>query len=363
MIKRLAFSMTFLVAGCLGTEEPAVMEAAPEEMAQEDITTLSQLDIVPEDAMNTLAADANEVGFFDRLRGKAPKGTMRGETREFGPLINAANLPSTRPLARDPAEGAQVEVAALAPNSHEEKPRGGLFGLLRKTEPTDAEKLAAATAAAVDAALLESDKLSSPSQEAAEAVRLAALPAADAVTDTPKKPLFGSLFSGKSQSAPPPTGPVAFGKLVKDCDTRKSAMGKKTDQLKMGGQGFALYDSDPTSNLQRDFYVIGFKDKCARKFKAAVAMFGDLHLHEITRYSLDKDLLPYSRTDKAYETLKSRYCRVKKGEACGDEKMPSLAENTAFLTMYESFGGAGRWAEILLYKGEIHASSVVAQLN
>jgi hypothetical protein len=348
--------MAFLVAGCLGTEQPTEVEALPEQVAEEDITTISQLDIVPEQAVNTLAADVNEIGFFDRLRGKAPKS-------EFGPLINAADLPDTRPLARVSSGEAGVEVAALATDEQSDKPRRGLFGFGKKAEISDADKLAAATAAAVNEALAESDKLLSPSQEAAESVRLASLPSEKAVTDAGKKPLFGSLFAGQSKPQAAPTGAVAFGVLVKDCSVKKSAMGKKTDQLEAGSPRFALYDSDPTSKEQRDFYVVGFKDKCARKFKAAVAMFGDLHLHEIKRYSLSKDALPYSNTDKAYEVLKARYCGAKKGEVCGDKKMPKLTGNTAFLTVYESFGGSGDWAEILLHKGDIYASSVVAHLN
>jgi hypothetical protein len=94
------------------------------------------------------------------------------------------------------------------------------------------------------------------------------------------------------------------------------------------------------------------------KFTAAVAMFGDLELHEIMRYSVSASSMPYSETDVAYEVLKGRKCSVKKGVACGEKKMKSFSKSTALLTLYKSLDGSGEWAEVLLYNGAIYASSV-----
>ena len=61
---------------------------------------------------------------------------------------------------------------------------------------------------------------------------------------------------------------------------------------------------------------------------------------------------PYSTTDAAYETLKSRVCGVGKGKPCGSS-MSRLARNTAFVSVYETFGSNPEWKTILLHDGEV----------
>lgn len=192
----------------------------------------------------------------------------------------------------------------------------------------------------------------------------------------PKEKSFFARLSGKSTSAGSegvalmkpsvvearvPSGPSPLGVSVKVCGVSKKTMGTKIDGYPAKGPKVFLYDSNPKTKSPHDFYITGFKDNCARKFTAAVAMFGDLELHEIMRYEVSAKSLPYSDTDKAYEVLKGQKCNVGKGVACGSKKMKSFSKSTALVTFYGAFGDVGEWAEVLLHNGKIYASSVVKQ--
>ncbi|WP_380053691.1 hypothetical protein ACFE33_11950 [Falsihalocynthiibacter sp. SS001] len=174
--------------------------------------------------------------------------------------------------------------------------------------------------------------------------------------------VMGRATSSKDASAEAKLredGPAPFGVPVKVCGVSKSKMGTRVDVAASGSSKLTLYDTNPRTKTPHDFYIVGFRDNCARKFTAAVAMFGDLQLHEIMRYELSPKTLPYSATDKAYEVLKARKCNVKQGVACGDRKMKGFARTTSLITLYEQFGARDEWASVLVHGGEIQASSVV----
>lgn len=64
--------------------------------------------------------------------------------------------------------------------------------------------------------------------------------------------------------------------------------------------------------INRTFYVTGFKDNCPRQFTAVLALFGSPQIHDQLRYGKPSKLDPYSTTDKAYEKMKSPVCKVVK---------------------------------------------------
>ena len=175
------------------------------------------------------------------------------------------------------------------------------------------------------------------------------------------------LFGGASASRPDPNAPdiaadakLSFGQVGRLCGTRAGAVGKEIARWPESGGKYRLYDSFPGATGMRPFYVSGFDDGCLRRFDAALAMFGDPAMHEQLRYGLPAKQLPYSTTDKGYETVKSRVCRVSAQKPCGAQ-IARLQRDTVFVTSYDRFGGGQRWGNILLHGGEIVATDVKAK--
>jgi hypothetical protein len=226
------------------------------------------------------------------------------------------------------AEDAPVGETAVAP----EPVRGGLLGFLRR---------------AADGA---------KSQET-EPVTLAAIPPASA-TDAPAPTASVSRPAG----GPGPNDPdyqiveigtvLPFGTLARLCAVPDRKLGTRVERYPEGRGSYALYDSQPGTTAPHTFYLTGFKDGCARQFTAALAVFGAAETHEQLRYGLPSQVQPYSSTDAAYETLKSRICRVGKGKPCGSA-MSRLSRNTVFVSVYEQFGSNTQWKTILLHDGTV----------
>lgn len=187
---------------------------------------------------------------------------------------------------------------------------------------------------------------------------LAAIPP-EAGTDAPAPGLFGTARSG---SGPGPDDPdyeivahgtvLPYGTLARVCDVPDRQLGTRVERYPDGRGRYEIYDSQPGNTGPHTFYVIGFDDGCARQFTAALAMFGSPETHEQLRYGLPSKVQPYSSTDAAYETLKSRVCRVGKGKPCGSA-MSRLARDTVFVSVYETFGSNPVWKTILLHDGEV----------
>jgi len=166
--------------------------------------------------------------------------------------------------------------------------------------------------------------------------------------------LFGS--SRSDQSVDIVVGAVLpFGEVGRACGMKPREMGEK-----VGREGrYTIYDSQPSSTQPRRWYVTGFSDGCARQVTAALAMFGSASMHEQLRYGRPSEAYPYSATDKAYEGVKSKVCRVGRQKPCGT-RIKRLERTTVFVTTYERFTDNARWADILLHDGSVLASSFKA---
>lgn len=119
--------------------------------------------------------------------------------------------------------------------------------------------------------------------------------------------------------------------------------------------GFTLYDSFPHSTAPRPFYVTGFRDGCARQITAALVMFGEAGVYQTGQL--------YARRgrrsdgfDRAYEDLKSRICRVGRGQACGAQQA-RFDRAVAMLTAYPRFESSPGGTNILLHDRKVVALS------
>ncbi|WP_323771671.1 hypothetical protein [Antarctobacter sp.] len=147
---------------------------------------------------------------------------------------------------------------------------------------------------------------------------------------------------------------LPYGQLARVCGEPKRKLGKQIEGYPAKGSKYVLYDSAPGTTAPRSFYLTGFKDRCARQFTAALVIFGAPESYEQLHYGPSGAELPVSSTDAAYEKVKSRVCRVRKGKPCGS-KMRTLARDTVFVSVYERFGSNPRWKNILLHDGEVVA--------
>lgn len=168
----------------------------------------------------------------------------------------------------------------------------------------------------------------------------------------------GTLSAGASQDiitdevAPGTT--VPYGSVARVCGMPAREMGRKIAQYPESRPRHIIYDSEPGNTAPHSFYVTGFDDGCARQFTASMAMFGPIALHEQLRYGLPAEVQPYSDTDEAYETIKSRACGVPHGAPCG-ARLRRLERDTVFVSVYERFGGNSSWKSLLLHDGAVIA--------
>jgi len=130
---------------------------------------------------------------------------------------------------------------------------------------------------------------------------------------------------------------LSSGAVARVCDLPRGRLGKEVARYPERGQGYKIYDSAPRSAGPRPFYVTGFNDKCARTFTASLALFASPTLHEQLRYGLPAKQMPYSATEKAYETIKVSVCKVSRRQPCGS-KVGLLEKNTAFISIYDRIG-------------------------
>lgn len=239
--------------------------------------------------------------------------------------------PGDTPLAETSTGSAQDSaIGGAAPDA----PRGGLLGFLSR--------------AAREAQTPEGE----------DGTDVAAIPP-QTQSDAPAPGLFGG---GRSSNGPKPGDPdyqivemgtvLPYGTLARVCNVPTRQLGTRVERYPERRGTYAIYDSQPGNTAPHTFYVTGFDDGCARQFTAALAMFGSPETHEQLRYGLPSQVQPYSSTDAAYETLKSRVCRVGKGKPCGSA-MSRLARDTVFVSVYERFGSNPVWKTILLHDGEV----------
>ncbi len=280
----------------------------------------------------------------------------------------------------------EVAVAdpAVAPQSAE-RPRRGLFGFLRRSRdaapeataeapPIPAEETPPANQVPPPGDAVAAPKTDEDPQNDPESVEVAAL--SQPVADTPRRGgFFGGLFrsgsgrdrSGGASDGPAPGAPdyeqvgpgvtLPYGQIARLCGVSARKLGREVAKYPERGRGYTLYDSAPGSTSPHSFFLTGFDDGCARQFTAALALFGSPETHEQLRYSPAGETIPTSETDIAYEKVKSRICRVRRGKPCGS-RMSQLAKNTVFVSIYDRFGGVARWKNLLLHDGEVVALDI-----
>ena len=253
------------------------------------------------------------------------------------------------------------------------KPRRGLFSLFRKRPPAEdvLDETPAQTApleqAVASAELVEPEKLATAQEKATQ----------EEVVQV-KTARVGGGFFGLFKRKPVKEGPEevlmdpallpeidepiggdptpldtsftpGFGTVQTVCEAKRRKFGKEVDGWPEDGRRtFRLFDSDPSSSGVRDFYLIGFKDKCPRRFRASIVFFGSPELYETVRLDRHNRAIPITATDKAYDKLKRRICGKGPKKPCG-AKMSVMEKSTVFVTAYDNFGSTSRWAEFLLH--------------
>lgn len=305
-----------LVAGCASDPLSGVPRLSETDVTDSDIQAAlrSDADIVDDAGV---APEAQRTGFFGRLFG-AGDGASQPAVAEAAADVDATIVES---------ENADATAEVPQPAS-EPAPRRGLLGFLSR---------AAQTAQADDGTQLAAAPPQTQS-DAAPAVEIAR-----ARGPKPDAPDYRIVPMGTA---------LPYGVLARVCDVPDRQLGTRVERYPESRSVYALYDSQPGNTAPHTFYVTGFDDGCARQFTAALALFGSPETHEQLRYGLPSKVQPYSSTDAAYETLKSRVCRVGKGKPCGSS-MSQLARTTAFVSVYETFGSNPEWKTILLHDGEV----------
>ncbi len=238
-------------------------------------------------------------------------------------------------------------------------PQGGVLGYFsRQAEAAKAGSDGEVTRAAIGGATL--DDLSE------DGAQVAALPRQSAPQQSGGG-FLSSLFGGGGGSSPQPGAPdyaqvgpgetLPYGELARLCGAPERLLGSRVATYPENRGGYALYDSEPGRSTPHTFFITGFDDGCARQFTAAFALFSAPSDFEKLRYGLPSETVPSSRTDAAYETLKTQVCRVGKGQPCG-ARIGRLEKNTAFVSIYETFGSNARWKTVLLHEGEVLAADL-----
>lgn len=262
----------------------------------------------------------------------------------------------TQEQKADTAENAEVVQEAAAPPAAEIAPepqatpqRRGLFARLRSSEP-QAETDASEPAAPADTAKAPGEPVEVATVAAPKPKRRG-LFAKRVPTIDPNAPDAQLVSFGDT---------IPYGHIARVCDAPAKQLGRRIASYPETAPQYALYDSRPGHTGQRTHYVTGFADGCPRQFTAALALFGDPRLHEQLRYGLPSKVQPYSQSDEAYETVKSRVCRVGKGKPCG-AKMDTLAKSTVFISTYARFQGSSHWANMLLHDGQVIEKDQIAR--
>jgi hypothetical protein len=163
---------------------------------------------------------------------------------------------------------------------------------------------------------------------------------------------FFALAACGAARAPGPSGTAATslstsGPIVAACGVSGTALGTALD----AASGYTVYDTAPGSTEPRVHHVTGFADGCPRAVTAGLILFGDLATYETVHYASHAD--DTAATDRAYEEIKARVCGTPAGQPCG-ERLPRLAQDTVFLSLYPVFG-AEEHQDVLLHAGEVAA--------
>ena len=144
-----------------------------------------------------------------------------------------------------------------------------------------------------------------------------------------------------------------FGAVQQVCGQKRSTFGKEVLRWpETGRKAYRIYDTKPGSDGVRDYYITGFTDKCPRRFRATIVFFGAPSVYETVRFDPANRKIKPTATDAAYDKLKRKICGAGPRKPCG-AKIDRMDRSTVFITAYDSFGNSTRWAEFLLYEGEL----------
>lgn len=180
---------------------------------------------------------------------------------------------------------------------------------------------------------------------------------ASAATKVASLDLYSNTATASQQSSAALVD-LAYGTVVKNCAINPQKMGRKVASFPEKRAKYVVYDSNPGSDQSRPHFVVGFDDGCARQFSASLAIFGTVGMHESLRYGLPAEVQPYSETDRAYERLKTRVCKVPRRKPCGG-RLRRLEKNTVFLSIYNALGDNSSWTNMLLHDGKVMATAKV----
>ncbi|WP_417249548.1 hypothetical protein [Celeribacter sp.] len=336
--------------------EDVTLAVAVESAEEADLAALSQ---EFEDAATT---EEPRKGLFSFLKPKPQPSPLEGTD------IAVVTTDATETAAEDKAEVQESESDTSAVTATPARAGlGGIFSFLKprpaEEKSPDGEIIPAAMSASPDGADPETSEDFEvrpethgvdPSVEAGD------------TAPAPRKGLFGGLFAARPNAGgarPHSTASadvtLPFGVVGINCDDTPSRVGKKVDGFPREGRAtWALYDTDPSSTAPRTQLITGFADGCARQITASLVMFGAAGLHEVHRYSDAMKDEPWSRADKAYETVKARACGVKKRTPCPADALPALEQRVTFATVYKQFGGTNGVMELLLGDGKVLAEEV-----
>jgi hypothetical protein len=148
---------------------------------------------------------------------------------------------------------------------------------------------------------------------------------------------------------------LPYGVIARSCEARRKPLGRKIESA--SAKGYKLYDSDPGSIAPRTYYITGFSDGCPRKLTAANVLLGAPSRYEELHYGPTGKDLVHAETDKAYEKLKQKTCRVRKGKPCGS-RIGQMDKTTFFVNSYARFDDTGRWSEALIHDGIVIATAI-----
>ena len=239
-----------------------------------------------------------------------------------GGVFSTILVPETQAAADEKIEQDAVAAASVAPQ--------GPFGLLRRLRggPTEPDIREAPTDEAADT--VETPPTDPEARDvAAVEVPTEAAPRGGrggrfraALPKAPETSIDGETTDSVAEV--PPGTLLPYGALARVCDLRGADLGTEVARYPERGQGYRLYDTNPTSTGLRTHFVTGFKDNCARQFTAALAIFGKTETHEAVRYDRSNRDLAFTETDTAYETLKSRVCKVGQREPCSERRRAAL---------------------------------------
>lgn len=252
----------------------------------------------------------------------------------------AAAIESTNPAQGVSTEGgdaiAPEEVAEL---DKPEEPRRGLFGLFGKRDKAE-------------------DAVETPEETSAENTIVASI-APETMTDAEpaRRGLFGRPRKTEAKPEIPLGTVLPYGQVGIACNVRGRKLGKVIDTFKQNGDDFKLYDTKPGGIEARTHFIMGFDDGCPRQFTGALVMLGSPVLHERMRFDSYNKHLSITETDRAYDKIRRRVCKTRGKTLCPQERVGALEAETAFVTVYQQFGANDHWAEILLHKGDLVATS------